>query len=317
MLSSLHIRNFKCFEDLRIGSLARVNLITGKNNTGKTSLLEAVYTASGKNNWYPVLSTRGEDINNNLVERFDAFASLFFNRNILEEAFINEHALQLINNKTGKPYTLSESNNYFEHLDCELRLLSDLDSGPCKLVGSAALQMRELETLWDDAFFLTPYEDTALQVLQQIEPDIEKIGLGKTPGGKRRFQVLLKGQKRPIPLMHLGEGMGRILGILLSIVGGENGILLIDEFENGLHYSVQRQVWEAVFRLAQALDVQVFATTHSRDCVEAFAAAANQPGFGQDARLIRLYRNPQRQIREANFDAETVQTAIENQIELR
>jgi AAA15 family ATPase/GTPase len=42
------------------------------------------------------------------------------------------------------------------------------------------------------------------------------------------------------------------------MVNAQDGYLLIDEFENSLHYSVQEQVWKAIFSLAKSLNVQVF-----------------------------------------------------------
>lgn len=82
--------------------------------------------------------------------------------------------------------------------------------------------------------------------------------------------------------------MSRIFAIVLSLVNAKGGLLLIDEFENGLHHSVQLDAWRMIFRLAQSLDVQVFATTHSKDAVEAFQeAAAETPELGVLVRLTR------------------------------
>ena len=93
---------------------------------------------------------------------------------------------------------------------------------------------------------------------------------------------------RPVPLRSFGDGMARIFAIVLSLVNAEDGILLIDEFENGLHHTVQLDAWRMIFRLARDLDVQVFATSHSWDAVETFQqAAAEAP---EDGALLRLTR---------------------------
>ncbi len=68
----------------------------------------------------------------------------------------------------------------------------------------------------------------------------------------------------------------------LALVNSSNGFLLIDEFENGLHYSVLHKVWKLIFRLAKDLNVQVFATTHSHDCVTAFQAASQNSDEATD-----------------------------------
>jgi AAA15 family ATPase/GTPase len=63
---------------------------------------------------------------------------------------------------------------------------------------------------------------------------------------------------------------------LLKIYPAKNGILLIDEFENGLHYSIQEKIWGYIFDLAEKLNIQVFATTHSWDCIESFSKVARE-----------------------------------------
>lgn len=93
---------------------------------------------------------------------------------------------------------------------------------------------------------------------------------------------------RPVPLRSFGDGLNRMFDIILSLVNVPGGLLLIDEFENRLHHSVQLDAWRMIFRLAQSLDIQVFATTHSKDAVEAFQeAAAETPELGVLVRLTR------------------------------
>ena len=82
--------------------------------------------------------------------------------------------------------------------------------------------------------------------------------------------VRLDESNNPLPLRSMGDGINRILTIILAMVNCENGYLLIDEFENGLHYSVQEKLWEIIFYLAERLNIQVFATTHSNDAIEVF-----------------------------------------------
>jgi AAA15 family ATPase/GTPase len=68
--------------------------------------------------------------------------------------------------------------------------------------------------------------------------------------------------------------MLRILQLVLKLLSAKGGFLLIDEFENGLHYSVQEKVWTLLFDTAKKLDIQIFATTHSWDCIESFTKVA-------------------------------------------
>lgn len=91
-----------------------------------------------------------------------------------------------------------------------------------------------------------------------------------------------------MPLRSFGDGLNRFFGIALSLVNAKDGLLLIDEFENGMHYSVQLDTWRMIFRLAAALGVQVFATSHSWDAIKAFQKAAAETA--EKGVLVRLAR---------------------------
>jgi AAA15 family ATPase/GTPase len=119
---------------------------------------------------------------------------------------------------------------------------------------------------------------------------------------------------RPVPLRSFGDGLNRLFGIVLSLVNAKGGLLLIDEFENGMHYTVQLDTWRAIFRLAQTLDVQVFATSHSWDAIEAFQkAAAETP---EDGVLIRLSRKGE-DIVPTIFREDELAVATRDRIEVR
>jgi len=118
----------------------------------------------------------------------------------------------------------------------------------------------------------------------------------------------------PVSLRTFGDGVNRLLGIILSLCNAKDGILLIDEFENGLHYSVQPLVWKTIFRLAGDLNIQVFATTHSMDCVRAFQEAATESPH--DDALIRLLRKDGHSISTA-FDEQELEVVTRHEIEVR
>lgn len=94
----------------------------------------------------------------------------------------------------------------------------------------------------------------------------------------------------PVPLGSMGDGMLRVLQIILKVFSAQGGFLLIDEFENGLHYSVQEKIWALIFKLAEQLNIQVFATTHSWDCIESFTKVAIDYQ-GSEGVLFRMGRS--------------------------
>lgn len=88
----------------------------------------------------------------------------------------------------------------------------------------------------------------------------------------------------------MGDGMLRVLQLILKAYPAKGGFLLIDELENGLHYSVQEKVWNLLFDLAEKFNIQVFAATHSWDCIESFAKVAVEKPEAE-AVLFRLGRS--------------------------
>ena len=117
-----------------------------------------------------------------------------------------------------------------------------------------------------------------------------------------------------LPLRSFGDGLNRLFAIILSLVNARGGILLIDEFENGLHYSVQLDAWNTVFRLAQSLEVQVFATSHSWDTIETFQQAASKTP--EDGVLVRLTRRGDR-ISPTVFAEDELAVVTRDKIEVR
>jgi hypothetical protein len=146
-----------------------------------------------------------------------------------------------------------------------------------------------LGTLWD-RIALTDLENDVVDTLRIIDTHISKVSM---IGGERTRQmrtaiVRSDSLSRPVQLRSFGDGLNRLFGIILSLVNAKDGLLLIDEFENGMHHTVQTDVWRAIFKLATRLDIQVVATSHSWDAVEAFQQAASETP--EEGVLIRLSR---------------------------
>lgn len=146
----------------------------------------------------------------------------------------------------------------------------------CITIPQSGLTNEQASAMWD-RISLTNLEDDVVKALQIIAPAVQRLGaIGDTKDlGGRRFVARIDKMNGPIPLRALGDGSVRALGLALSLTCQPNRAVLIDEFENGLHWSVQSKVWEVVFALAEQLNVQVFATTHSYDCIDAFQEIAN------------------------------------------
>jgi hypothetical protein len=126
-------------------------------------------------------------------------------------------------------------------------------------------------------------------------------------------------QRHELPLAGLAaddhHGVVRTFGIALALVNAKGGVLLVDEVENGIHYSVLPDLWRLTFDVAARLDVQVFATSHSWDCIEAFQKAAEENKV-EEGVLVRIDRKDDT-TRAVLYDEREVGIAVEGRIEVR
>lgn len=345
MLSNLRIKNFRMLEDLEIAKLGRVNLIVGKNNSGKSTILEALRIYAGKANTRllrEILQEHDEYFNidresgiDNPEQKWYPLKSLFPNRQLPtdENSFISitsgEKSLirieyvfyyikkEIESDENGdvikvKQQRITINSSDISNLDDVSEINSaiqiTIDSGRTTwldlarsnnasvmsgrlgeeselprygYVSTQFLASEMLAKLWDK-ITLSPNEDTVLFALKIIEPEVERLAfvenrnINSSQRSSRIPIVKVKNLETPLPLSSMGDGMSRIMQLILSAFPAKNGILLIDEFENGLHFSVQEEVWRMIFKLAKELDMQVFATSHSWDCIESFAKIANE-----------------------------------------
>ncbi len=369
MLSSLYIKNYRNLKELRINSLGRVNLITGKNNTGKSTILEAIAIYATKGDLiqlYQLMGERGEnfrqiDTNKNATEiNMRAFSSLFTNR----DGFENGNSIYIGNDeKSSSDKSVSiRFVRYFEEIQTDKnggilkrniiaqgneteKDLANYQVGIEIKVGSESyilsldkerpyrfsyrvfgadtniqfIRTRNIDKginglLWD-SITLTEREKYVIEALKIIEINTNGIAFIEENPGERTAKIKLSNSPNILPLLSMGDGINRILTIILALVNSDNGFLLIDEFENGLHYTVQEKLWEIIFNLSQKLNVQVFVTTHSEDSISSFEKTLNSQEK-VNGNLIRL-DNIDGNIKQVEFDKKELKIATDNDIEIR
>ena len=157
-------------------------------------------------------------------------------------------------------------------------------------------------------------QDTLLNVLKKIEPRLTKLSIILVNG-----EPIIHGDiglNRLLPLPLLGDGIGRVLSISLAIMSASDGVILLDEVENGLHYSIHSKVWSSIDLISEEFNVQVFATTHSSECVTA-AHNAFGNGKSQNFRLHRLDKKDNGEISVTTYGKNELKTAVESEFEVR
>ncbi|WP_373769757.1 AAA family ATPase [Delftia acidovorans] len=366
-IKSLTISGFRNLSELEVPSFAKVNLITGKNNAGKSSLLEAIRilaTGGAVTTFFDILSYRDELKLSVDSERPKAPTDLYPICNLFTgfPRFVDSHQGFFISATGDFPSKINEvsgkigwyvsrfmDNGQLSYEAAESDLFGEVDGFPSleiivagrkRVIPLERLQRRALRidtepvgfpciyldpfssrstsqmgALWDQ-IALTDVEPEIVKALQIVSPDIQGVSVIGGDDRSRGRTAIAKSTafENPVPLRTFGDGANRLFGIVLSLCNARNGILLVDEIENGLHYSAQKEIWRTIFKLAQKLNVQIFATSHSWDCVQAFQVAATEsPDEGM---LLRLSRRGERII-PTTFNESELEIATSEQIEVR
>ena len=329
MYKKITIKGLRGIKHLEIDDFQQVNLFVGKNNCGKTTILEALFLLIAPSN--PVLPLKINTFRDYKTINESTWR-LFFNKLDINSNVRLVSELENPKEKRNliiKPDTKTVANVTKTASDRKLIDITDSYSGPTQFVDGLILEYtltkgdkkhkkittkvivknqgietivsKDHKELMDGVFFgsstiyfkdmgerfdniqIRKQTDRIIKVLKRIEPSLDKLSLGVD--GRVYCDV---GLDRLLPINVMGDGMFRLLGIIMAIMDSENGIVLIDEIENGFYYSSQEIVWDAVFETAKEFNVQVFATTHSIECVKAFSSAYSKRGNKEDN--LRLYR---------------------------
>lgn len=351
MYRDLRITGFRGFKDFSMGGLGRVNLLVGENNCGKTSVLEAICMLRFGADPLPLawMIDRRELVADPSVSRlYAAVAPLFhghsyevgsrFSITVSSEGTPETLSAEVLPRSSAAPTNGRRGSGWLEfthhHGSVTKTRLMISPKGSWFLDPAEtdeSFLVTGLKFLFDTFepkslimqmlgwLTLNPEERFVIEALRIVAPELEGIALGHssategTATTKEGIFIKLRGQERRIPLSSLGEGTWRLLSLALSLVSIPGGVLLIDDIDTGLHYSVMVRMWKMVLETARRLNVQVFATTHSRDCVEALAQLARpEVTEGGEISLQRIERD-----KAVAYSESAIVAAAERGIEVR
>ncbi len=368
MLKSLSVENYRGFKKYTLGGLSRVNLLVGKNNGGKTSLLECVHLLAAGGDpsvLIDIASRRGEMTPASVDEGgFVDISHFFHGHTVGEDAQFSIRSDNSLPSVKVRVVPLSQIDGGPELLDVSrtrnpafaLRiegagsdsrgavpivlssegtivfgprrpfrrtLIKEEPSvaPPIQFITPDSLDLRYLAKIWNQ-ILLDSRESEVIEAMRILDPQIASIVfLTGEPQGVRsyggRAGVILgfKGDHRRVPLGSCGDGMRRLLALSAALIQAKKGFLIIDEMDTGFHYSIMGDVWSLVAKPAIKLDIQVFATTHSFDCVRGLAAVCrDDQTIGSQVSLHKIERGLEASV---PFSGAELITAAEHELEVR
>lgn len=351
MLERLRVRNFRGIEDLEVNRLRRINLVAGRNDTGKSTLLEAIFLLGSAAqpqlavNSY-VVRSKGVEIagRESMAETF--WRPLFFALNAdnaiaisgrhssigdleLTIALDKHVTTELPRDKAIDALTATRTGERllaFTYTDPAAGTLTgqaretaeavvfDQANGEYTAFAAAMLKSGRGD-IKQDAVNLGRLRrrksgGLLLEALQVVDSRLQNIEDNASSGAPMIWVDVGLPELLPLPVM--GQGLTHVARLVLDATAVQDGVLLVDEIENGLHHTVLPDVWRAVSKAADRFNVQVFATTHSFECVQAAHAALGPDGF----RLHRL-EAADGAARCVTYEDDAIEGALRHNIEFR
>ncbi len=360
MYKKIKIENFRGIKSLECNDPRQFNLIVGENNSCKTSIIEAIFLLTGPTSPdIPVRinKLRGYHLVNDyswslIFHQLDTSLPVILQGELTlpkEKRYLTIRpskttVIEKTAGITGHPLgeiTSTSRGQRINGLTFEYRIKEEKKKKPQEFTSGIKWTGQDMQfSLPGDyknplsGIYIHPnygavdnarrfsdiqvkkQEGKIIKILKKIEPRIIDLSVGSDDilYCDMGFDVL-------IPLNIVGAGINRLLSIILAIYHASGGIVLIDEVENGFHYSALSFLWEAIFESAREFNVQVFATTHSYENIIAYNAAyeksitKNEIG-DDDLRLFRIERE-KKELHLIQIDHRMLKTTIENDLEVR
>lgn len=286
--SSALITKYRKLQDMEIKNISRVNIFAGGNNKGKTTILEAFYLIAHLNDLQAYL-----DLEKYRGKFLSEFHSKWVDKNFIspidiKAVFNNSEAGLHIEKETTEENI--DRNGYLDTLVSESFVGTTMLNSSIHLFANKEPDYRytRAQVLCPSAF-TSPYRynekllhtahklaienryfDRVIDFIRlYLDETIEKIDLVNDEG-ENRFKVTTSSIDKAIDITKYGEGMQRVFEIALLLGYCRNGILCIDEIDSALHKSLLIKFTEFIQTIAKEFNVQVFLSTHSKECIDAF-----------------------------------------------
>jgi AAA15 family ATPase/GTPase len=286
--SEIKINSYKRLNCTKLNKVGKVNIFAGGNNTGKTSLLEAIYLQSNLNDISVLVDLErvrgnfGSDISSKWIDEM-------FYKSISIDSVFNKKKCSLRVDFKETSERINKS-NYIKTIQNHSTVQNESFKSRMHLYGDRypTLLYEKLKKLCNSVisspFRYTPnllekahaksIENQYLTIIldfinKYIDSSIEKIELINIDGVSR-FMVSSNGIVNSLDLSQYGEGVQRVFEIGLFMGYCKNGVFCIDEIDSAIHKDLLIPFTAFIQSLADKFNVQVFLSTHSKECIDAF-----------------------------------------------
>ncbi len=321
----IDIDRYKCFSDFSAHGFQRVNLIAGKNNVGKTALMEAM-----------LINVRST----NVGAFFDSLLGVYLLRKQIDYTY------KILNKKDASDKTLKQANLLKNKTNIQDIEFKTNDSG---LSRKYEININDLKTSISenemDIFSISKKptitnvcwigssrdtqaeiihsfisiqekdrEDDLNRFINSFDNEIEKV---KVIGDSIQCRVTASdGTFSYRDISEYGDGLRLYISVIADMFAAENHYMFIDEIDNGVHYTSLDKLWDIILTLSKELNVQVFATTHSRECIESYCRTVEKHKE-RDISFITLVKNKEKQIKAIIRDYDAFTNSIHDSREVR
>lgn len=364
MFKSLKILKYKNISELEIDKVPRILLVGGKNNAGKSTLLEAIFLAM--DGLSPDIISRhfswrgaGQIMLDPDYWWRPSFHDYDFSKTIhiglkddrtkwltLSIAYIDNYvASNIARNQKFPPDFRTQSGvtssappskalkittKYAEREIQESYLVMQQQGAIHQVVRSENTSATRSAVYIASIARTMPQEDAArysrldlenntepvLQAIKIIEPRVQSLSVVAL-GEQATIHASIEGFSRKVPISLMGDGVARLVSIILSIITTPKGVILIDEIENGIHHSKLPDFWRVIKTAVESAESQLVATTHSYECLSAAASIFTSDDDGLFA-YIRLDRaRNSNTIKPIRYSPKELKDALDAEYEVR
>ena len=309
LLTEIEIKNFKCFENFKADGFKKVNLIGGKNNVGKTAFMEALF-----------LNACSESISNllfglSVIEKNRDILNICINDkiNIIDLLTTNGsfsidgvHKIKFTTNKTALNNDTIEiqlDKNDILNINFNEKISFD-NNDKVVFISNFGFTNNDLKQVYKAVQF----QDMDVFLNECIVDFDDNISQFKIISDTPYLKRTVNGEY--MELSKFGDGIKHYISIISSLYASKNSYLFIDEIENGIHWTLLDKIWELILTISKEQNVQVFATTHSKECIESYARVSKKLE-DEDISFISLYRDEKNNIKSVILNHQEIKDRIE------